>query len=179
MSQYSQHFNIVMIRLDIQTRFTSKQLSGFFPPRSQLTTLILYKMIQNPYNVIPSFLQKFERPKLPKVIYMYDASSWFLAETRLAKNSKTFRWMWCVSRFQLICLQNYRLNFFHQCLSRQVYLCIRLLDKHIPKYVACIRTLIAEIGKNATCGGFSQNFQKVTQKNTSSLILCFGALIDQ
>ena len=39
----------------------------------------------------------------------------------------------------LICLQNYRLDIIHQRLSGLFCLCIKLLDKHIPKY---IRTLI-------------------------------------
>ena len=64
-------------------------------------------------------------------------------------------------------------------LSGYFYLMIRLLDKHIPKYVSCNRKPKAEIDKSATCCVFSQNFQKVIQKNTSSLVFCIGALINR
>ena len=92
-------------------------------------------------------------------------------------------------------------DFFHQGLNGQLYLCIRLLVEHIPKFFLCICILIGcEIEKTPTCWGFSfkskffsskelagfpfsssykmvLNFQKMTQKIVPGLILCFGALI--
>ena len=51
----------------------------------------------------------------------------------------------CFLRFQLMCPQNYRLDFFYQGLSGQFHLCIRLLDNQILKYFPCLRTLIGWI----------------------------------
>ena len=60
----------------------------------------------------------------------------------LTENSKTSTCICFFLRFQLISLQNYRLNYIHQGLFGKFYLCIKLLDKHIPKYVARICTSI-------------------------------------
>ena len=75
MGQSSQKLNIGLIRHNIQTRFPSKQhLSRFLPSRSQSTIPFLIQDDSLPLSFFPSFLRKFDRPSLPKVLYMYDAS---------------------------------------------------------------------------------------------------------
>ena len=66
----------------------------------------------------------------------------FSAKTWLAEKSKTCICTCFFLRFQLVYLQKYRLDFFHQGFSGQLYLSLRSIDKHIPKYVPCIRNLI-------------------------------------
>ena len=63
-----------MVPLDNRTRSLSKQFSGFLPSRSHSSNLFADKMIQYPIPLFLSFLLKYGRPKLPKVMYMYDAS---------------------------------------------------------------------------------------------------------
>ena len=50
--------------------------------------------------------------------------------------------MWFFLRFHLICLQNYRLDFFYQGLSQQSHMFSRLFDKHIPSYFPWICVLM-------------------------------------
>ena len=51
-------------------------------------------------------------------------------------------------RLQLICLQNYQLNFLHQNLNGLFCLCVRVFDKYVPKYVPCILILRLKMAKN-------------------------------
>ena len=45
--------------------------------------------------------------------------------------SKTWVCIWFFLRFQLICLQKYRLEFFHHDFSGQLHLCRKLLDNYL------------------------------------------------
>ena len=63
----------------------------------------------------------------------------------MAANFRNCICMWFFWRFQAICLQSYPLDFFQQGLDRQFDMCVRLHDKHIPKYFPRIRTLMAWI----------------------------------
>ena len=60
------------------------------------------------------------------------------AENWLTENPETCLCVWFSLIFQVICFQNYRVDFFHQGISVQFHLCIRLFDKHYPKYDPCI-----------------------------------------
>ena len=68
-----QNLFIGLIILDIQTRFPSKQLLGLLPSCFQ-SIWFLYKMVQYPYLLFSSLLRNFNRPKLPKIDYICDAS---------------------------------------------------------------------------------------------------------
>ena len=74
MGQSRQNLDFGMIRLDIQTWLPSKQQSAFPLPRYESTNLLAYKMIKNSYLLFSLFLRKFDGPKFPKVMHMYDAT---------------------------------------------------------------------------------------------------------
>ena len=61
---------IRMARRDNQDRFPSKQRSRFLWGRPQSTNIVLFKMIQNPYFLFLSFLQKFDWPEKSKFMLM-------------------------------------------------------------------------------------------------------------
>ena len=75
--QNSQKLNIDMIPPANQTRFSSKQLSGFPPSRSQSTNLFMYKMTFYPYFLFLSFHRRLDKPYLPNFMYIYEASPYW------------------------------------------------------------------------------------------------------
>ena len=151
--------------------------------------MFLYTTVQNPY-IFLTFLRKFHRLYLPKLVYMYDASlkwnkffskntncisssrrepssfvfllvsKWetssciALSRNFLVEISKTCLCMWFCLRFQLICLQNYWLDFFHQVLSGKFCLFVTLPDKRTPNHFPCIGTHNLILAKVRFVAGF-------------------------
>ena len=71
-----------LIHFDIQTQFlASRQLPEILLSRFQSSILFLYMLIQYPNNLSSSFLQKIDRPKLPKHLFVYDASEFGLTSS--------------------------------------------------------------------------------------------------
>ena len=57
--QSSQNSNFGLIRLDFETQFPRKQLSGYLLSRSQTKQLTLYQFFHCPYLFVPTFLKNW------------------------------------------------------------------------------------------------------------------------
>ena len=96
----------------------------------------------------------------------------FSAETWLTENSKLWKCVWFLSRFQLIRLQNYRLD-FHQGLSGRFYLCVRLLDEHFLNCVPCIRARTGWIWQRWDLLWLRPDFSECDSKNCIEFKILF------
>ena len=176
MSQTSQKLSNSQIRLDIQTRFCSEQLSGYFfrPAFNQkfcfcTRLLSIHIFFLHPFseNLMGLTCQSLCICMMHLCIRIFSRAAGCVFSSRHLSAGFNF---WMVLKWEALSfvarsgnsvtweLQNwhmyvvfvkipahllkYRLDFFHQCLSGQFHLCIRLLDKHIPKHFSCIRNLI-------------------------------------
>ena len=73
-ARIAKNWILVWLFMLIKLKFHENNCRDFFPSKSQSANLFLNKMIENPCHLFRSLLWKFERPKLPKVVCICDAS---------------------------------------------------------------------------------------------------------
>ena len=101
------------------TRFSSKQLSGFFLSKSQSTTLCFVKSIQFFYFAFPCVQRTQDSLKLPKILWMNATS--FIKNVFVPKLPATFV-HGCVNWKKLYFKQFSDLIFYVLLLSRKIWL---------------------------------------------------------